>query len=504
MLEESFFKVKPWEHQKEAVNRTTQLDEFGFFFEVGAGKTKTAIDAARYKYMRCGRLLKTLIIAPPIVLENWKKEILFHSKIPAKDIVVLYGTGKKRLEMLQPLIHQNKIIITNYETLTMGSKKDPKKKTRTPGALFETIKKWHPEMLIVDEVHRCKDQRTARSKAVIQLSDLAFYRFVLTGTPVLNSMEDLFSQFRILDGGKTFGQNYFAFRNRFFADRNAGMPSQKYFPDWQPKKGAADEINRLISKRSMHVTKADCLDLPPLVKKSIEVEMSKEQGKAYLEMRQQLITYIEKEMTEMEELKRQGEPNVKAAVAEYAMTKALRLQQIVSGFVNIEEGQGERSAHRFKKNPRKDALKELLTDIAPNNKVLVWAVFKENYADIREVCEKLKLDYVEVHGEVTQKQKMVAVDRLNNDPKCRVLIGHPGSGGIGINLVSASHSIFYSRSFSLEYDIQAEARNYRGGSEVHEKVTRIDLVTPGTIDEQVLKALASKKSIGYQVLKEIL
>jgi len=134
----------------------------------------------------------------------------------------------------------------------------------------------------------------------------------------------------------------------------------------------------------------------------------------------------------------------------------------------------------------------------------VWAVFKENYNDIREVCEKLKLDYVEVTGEVSQKNKMLAVERLNNDPKCRVLIGHPGSGGIGINLVAANHTIFYSRSFSLEYDIQAEARNYRGGSEQHEKVTRIDLVTPNTIDEQVLKALASKKNIGYQVLKEML
>jgi len=504
VLNDSFFKVPPWEHQRKAVQETLDKESYGFFFEVGAGKTMTAINAARYKYMKAGRLLKTLIVAPPIVLENWKKEYLMHSKIDAKDIIVLYGTGKERLKILDRVGDQNKILITNYETLTMGSKKDPKKKTRTPGELFLRLQEWAPEIFILDESHRCKDQRTARSQSCIKIADIAPYKFILTGTPVLNSMEDLFAQFRILDGGKTFGQNYFQFRNRFFQDYNAGMPSHKYYPDWRPKKDAADEINRLVSRRSMHVTKADCLDLPPLVKKSIEVGMSKEQEKAYIEMRQQLITYIETEMSSLEELKRQGEPNVKAAVAEYAMTKALRLQQIVSGFVNLEDGGGERTAHKFKNNPRKDALKELLTDIAPSNKVLVWAVFKENYNDIREVCEKLKLDFVEVHGDITQKNKMVAVDRLNNDPKCRVLIGHPGSGGIGINLVSASHSIFYSRSFSLEYDIQAEARNYRGGSERHDKVTRIDLVTPGTIDEQVLKALASKKSIGYQVLRQML
>lgn len=163
---------------------------------------------------------------------------------------------------------------------------------------------------------------------------------------------------------------------------------------------------------------------------------------------------------------------------------------------------GERKNYKIKDNPRALALREVLDEITPANKVIVWAVFKENYNDIREVCEKLKLKYVEVHGGVSQKDKMLAVDSFNDDPSVSVLIGHPGSGGIGINLVSASYSVFYSRSFSLEYDIQAEARNYRGGSEIHDKVTRIDLLTQGTIDELVLKSLASKQNIGYQVLKE--
>lgn len=503
MLSDDFFKTSPWEHQRRAVENTLNLPHYGFFFEVGAGKTKTCIDSLRVKYAQNKRLLKTLIVAPPIVLENWKKEIVMHSKVDPRDIVILYGTGKQRLKMLEDLGDSNKIIITNYETLTMGGKKD-KKKRHIPGELFLKLSQWCPEVLVLDESHRCKDQRTARSQAAIKISDLAHYKFLLTGTPVLNTMEDLFSQFRIMDGGATFGTNYFVFRNKYFVDKNAGMSKQQYFPDWRPKKGAAEEINKLVARKSMYVSKAECLDLPPLVKKSIEVPMSKKQEKAYAEMHRQLVTYIDMEMSELDLDKAHGEQLTKAAVAEYAMTKALRLQQIVSGFVNVEEGNGERLAHKFKDHPRQKALKELLADIAPGNKVLVWAVFKENYSDIREVCEKLKLDYVEVHGGVTQKNKMEAVDRLNNDPLCRVLIGHPGSGGIGINLVSASHSIFYSRSFSLEYDIQAEARNYRGGSERHEKVTRIDLVTPGTIDEQVLKALASKKNIGYQVLKEML
>lgn len=489
MLPESFFKLKPWAHQLKAINNTIDLPEYSFFFEVGAGKTLACVNSLRVKYMQERRLMRTLIVGPPIILENWKREIIANSNITPKDIVVLYGTGKKRIEMMKRILDKPKIVITNYESLTMGAKKTKvgSKTKRVPGELFSTLMAWAPEIMVLDESHRCKDATTSRAIMATRIADIARYKFLLTGTPILNTMMDIFSQFRILDGGKTFGQNFFVFRGRYFTDKNSGMNSQKHFPNWVPKEGAADEINKLVRRKSMYVTKDECLDLPPLMKQTIHVPMSPAQAKAYDSMRKHFIAYIDD----------------KAAVAELALTKALRLQQIVSGFVNVEEGAGIRKPVVFKDNPRKQALKELLTDITPQHKVLVWSVFKENYNDIREVCEKLKIEYVEVHGGITQKNKMLAVDSFNDDANIRVLIGHPGSGGIGINLVAASYSIFYSRSFSLEFDIQAEARNYRGGSERHSKVTRIDLVTPDTIDEQVLKALASKKHIGYQVLKEM-
>jgi SNF2 family DNA or RNA helicase len=80
------------------------------------------------------------------------------------------------------------------------------------------------------------------------------------------------------------------------------------------------------------------------------------------------------------------------------------------------------------------------------------------------------------------------------------MIANQASGGIGINLVEASYSVFYSKNFSLEQDIQAEGRNYRGGSEQHAKITRIDLVSPGTIDELVLKALREKQKMSDLIL----
>jgi SNF2 family DNA or RNA helicase len=135
--------------------------------------------------------------------------------------------------------------------------------------------------------------------------------------------------------------------------------------------------------------------------------------------------------------------------------------------------------------------------------VIVWAVFRENYERIRKVCHKLKAGYVELHGDVAEGKRQENIHKFNNDDEVRVLIGHPGSGGIGVNLIAASYAVFYSRTFSLEHSVQAEARNYRGGSDIHESVTRIDLCCEGTIDEDVQKKLADKMEIGEAVLRQI-
>jgi ATP-dependent DNA helicase len=158
----------------------------------------------------------------------------------------------------------------------------------------------------------------------------------------------------------------------------------------------------------------------------------------------------------------------------------------------------------FKENPRITALEQTLEPILEaGEKCIIWAVFHQNYTAIADLLNKMKVKFVELHGKTSEKDRQKNVDAFNKDPDTRVLIGHPGSGGIGISLTSASYSIYYSRGFSLEYDLQSEARNYRGGSEIHSKITRIDLVTPGTIDDLILEKLASKQAISGKVLMEM-
>jgi SNF2 family DNA or RNA helicase len=472
-----------WEHQKRAVKMalTPGMDCLGLFMEVGVGKSRTMIEILRYLCAKEGRILKTLILAPKIVLTNWKREFAKYSKIHSRDIVILSGPqGRRKKDFMEAVLKDhaligNKIIITNYEALQMEE-------------LFTLFMDWCPEVMVADEAHRLKNPEGKRAKAAIRLSDITQYRYALTGTPILNSAMDVFNVFRFLDKGETFGKNFWKFRSIWFEDENARWAgNSSYFPSYVPRPDTYQEFHQLIYKKAVRARKSECLDLPPFVRKEVFVELGREQLRLYREMRDEYIAYVKG-------LEKSSEP--RAVVAQLAVTKALRLQQIVTGFAKTEDG----SVHKIKDNPRIKALEDLLEQLTPEHKVIVWSVFHENYADIAKVCEKLKIPYTELHGKIPQGQRDDNIATFTKDPKCRVLIANQAAGGIGINLVESDVSIFYSKNFSLEQDLQAEGRNYRGGSEQHKSVTRIDIVAEETIDQLIAEALATKQNIGAQIL----
>lgn len=485
------FITNPWGHQRQGVDMSDYQPDLGLFWEMGTGKTKGQIDILRRRYSQAGRLMRTLILGPKIVVRNWCNEFKVHSKIGPEFVIPLGGSGKKRkilfmdkaTDQERGTLTQSRIFVTNYEAMEMED-------------LHKLIMEWRPEILVCDESHRLKNHQSMRAKRVVQIADLAKHRYILTGTPILNSALDIFNQYRVLDGGETFGKNFYEFRGRYFEDENKGMPSHVYFPKFVPRPTTYEQLNNLIYRKALRVRKEDVLDLPPLVRTRIEVELGKEQKRMYDEMRREYIAWVKDHEST-------GEP--RAVVAQMALTKALRLQQLVSGYAKTEDG----AEIPLADNPRLQALKELLEDLAPANKVIVWSVFHQNYKQIAAVCKELGLGYTEIHGGISDAEKARAEDRFRSDPTCRVLIGNQKAGGIGINLVeyahtvsagASSYAVFYSRNFSLADDLQAEARNYRGGSQVYRSVTRIDLVAPGTIDELGLEALASKQEIAEQVL----
>jgi SNF2 family DNA or RNA helicase len=469
--------VPPWGHQLEAINRATSQRDFAFLMDMGTGKTATTINVLRHKYAEHKRVLRTLILCPVVVVENWRREFKTHSKI-AHQVFPLVGSEKQRIKLFEEKskLAVAPIFVTNYEALQMKG-------------LLQRLLAWRPEVMVYDESQRIKNPQAIRTKMAIMLSDLAEHRYILSGTPVLNSPMDIWSQFRALDKGETFRDatnrplNFYAFRNRYFVDKNAAMPAQKHFPKFElAHESVLAELNSLIYKKAIRVMKQECMTLPDLVRQTIQVVLAPEQKRLYDEMKTHFLAYL---------------ASGQAVTAQIAITKALRLQQIVSGYCKTEDGTEITLTH----NPRLEALEELLRDKPPGEKIIIWATFHQNYRQIAEVLERLKIPYTELHGGVSGKDRQANIDRFQLDPACEAIIANQASGGVGVNLTAASISCFYSRNFSLEQDLQAEARNYRGGSEIHQKVTRYDLVAEGTIDELCLEALANKFNMAEEILK---
>lgn len=467
-----------WNHQVHAIRVAEVVPDLGLFFEQGTGKTRTLIEILRRRFAAAGSLQKTLVFAPIIVCENWKSEFKLYSKINPLDVVVLTGPGKKRIaEFLRQVgddLSGRKIFVTNYESTQM---KD----------LYKLLSLWSPEILVCDESQRVKNHESIRARAVAALADKTKHNYILTGTPLLDGKGmDAFMQFRVLDRGATFGKNFYSFRGQYFEDANAPFKGrQSYFPKWEPRPDAFAQFQDRIKSKALRVLKKDCLDLPPLVRQTVHVPLSPSQARMYKEMHNEFITFIESKRGESQ-----------AVVAQLAVTKAMKLQQIVSGFVKDENGE----VHRIDDNPRLKALKELLEDITPGSKVIVWSHFKENQRMITELCQEMGLGYREIHGDVPHKERESNMKAFRTDDSVRVMAANQAAGGVGVNLVEASYSIYYSKGFKLEDDLQSEARNYRGGSEIHEKVTRIDIVAPGTIDEHCNETLANKQNISETIL----
>lgn len=457
-----------WRHQLEALRRVEGNTHFGLLFEQGCGKTPTAIKILEQKLAEAKRPLATLILGPAIVVENWRREFQKYSNVVS---TTLAGTGKERVEKFLDAKKYVDVFVTNYESLYM---KD----------LLKALEKHPWDCVILDESHRIKDRTSMRTKHCIALSKKATYRFILTGTFITNSAFDVYSQFLFLDKGETFGKSFFDFRNRFFVDRNAHRPKANYFPDWHIKAGALDEINQLVATKTMRITKDECLDLPPLVRQMVEFDLTPKQRQVYDTLQKHNVV-------------RWGERIISS---DLGLTKAIKLHQIISGFTKDDNDQ----VVVFDDNPRIACLEEVIENIPADKKIIIWAQFHHEYQDIKNLLTKLKIKCVMLTGETPQNARQPVIDMFNDLlSDYRAMVAHPKAGGIGVNLIAASYAIFYSRGFSWDDDSQAESRNHRGGSEIHEKVTRIDIIAKNTVDDIILLALRNKANVAEAILKQL-
>jgi SNF2 family DNA or RNA helicase len=337
----------------------------------------------------------------------------------------------------------------------------------------QQLKWWAPDLQVLRLSGPVKGRESLVTKAFMEASRHARWRCAMTGTPISNKVEGVWSEWYIVDLGVTFGANSLQFRREFF-DENS------YSFKWEPKANSLDEIGLRMRRRGVRVLKKDCLDLPEKVYEVQEVEMTREQRKAYVEMRDELVTKLEAH-------------DDAYATAATQLTAILRLTQITSGFVPDEEG----VIRRFKPNPKLDALEEFIRENTNDAQIIIWAVYRE---DVRAIAERLTdLNPAIIQGGQNDRERFAAETDFQEGRK-RLLVGNPAAGGVGLNLQAASIACYYSLGYSLIDRLQSEDRCHRSGSEIHNRVLYVDFLCENSIDPVVRNAVAEKKEVAEIVV----
>ena len=463
------FKTEPFAHQLKAWDISKDKESFALFMEMGTGKSKVILDTAAYLYDK-GSIDTLLIIAPKGAYRNWHlNEIPTHlpDHILYRYAIWSASPRKKEKMYLNDIVRAGdelRIVIMNVEAFSSA------KGVKWATSFLNTSR----AMMVIDESTTIKNPTAKRTKAIIKLGTMAKYRRILTGEPVTRDPLDLYSQCEYLDEFHLGFSSFYTFRNRYaiMVNMNLGNRSFKKVTGFQ----RMDELNDLLRKFSFRVKKDDCLDLPEKTYQYRYVDMTKEQEKAYQEMKDICMTTTKDTVVTV--------PNKLAMLG--------KLHQIVCGHIIDNDGKVS-----YIKNNRMDALLEVTEEV--DNKCIVWACYR---ADLRNIAEQLRKKYgddsvVEYWGDTDDKQRKENITAfMTGTPK--FFVANPATAGFGLNLQVANTVIYYSNSYNLEHRLQSEDRCHRIGQK--RNVHYIDLTTLKTVDNLIIKALKGKKDIARQVM----
>ena len=467
-----------YEHQRAGFERSMQvfsgdgMHGYGFLFEMGLGKTLTAI-ATMGRLFEDGKIERVLICAPTSVCAVWPAELKRFAGFPHTCQMLVGDSTKRRrvLSGLRPRTPRTLLVATiNYESTWR---------------IEDDLAQWAPDLIVCDESQRIKNPRAAQSKALHRLGDRAKYKLILSGTPVSNSPLDLWSQYRFLNPF-VFGTSYFQFEKKHAIMGGpviGGKPRK--LVGYRDLDGIMERAYTIASR----ATKADALDLPEKTFENRPVPLSPTEMRAYRQMQYESLVWLGAHET--------SAPNV--------LTKMLRLQQITGGFLKPDDDGPTQQLGSSKL----DALRDIVEDyvLEEGRKLVVFFRFK---AEGRAICqmldEMLKVPqghppaYGFIDGSVAQVEREGAVKRFQTSPDSRVFVTNIDTGGLGITLHAASCEVFYSLNFNYAAYAQALDRIHRIGQ--RHPCHYIHLVAPETIDEHVLAALEAKQDMAVSLVDD--
>lgn len=459
-------RLTPYAHQIAAYNAALEAFRGGrhgyaFLHEQGCGKTLTTQAVMGRLYLD-RKIRRVLIVAPLAVLPVWEKDCA-DMTVPY-HLVTMHGTAKKRQTAFAEVYIPEQalqIIVINYDGIRSQEN-------------ITMLQDWAPDMIICDESQKIKNHKAQQSKALHALGLKAAYRMILTGTPIGNTPLDFWSQYKFLDPG-IFEKSYYAFRNHYAVMGGYGGYELVMYKH-------LDDLTQKAHSIAHRVTKDQALDLPERIDQTLYCELEPAAAKVYKQMERDKVAELS------------GASHV---TANQIITQLLRLSQIAGGYLADDETKTVSQVSTAKLG----LLKETMQDIIDRGeKVVVFTRFIPELLAINKLADGVVgvNGHAGIWGAVPGDQRGEAVRRFQEDPDCKIFVAQIQCAGAGITLHAASTAIFYSLDYSyMNYD-QAKARIHRIGQ--HHPCTYIHLVAKDTVDEDVLQALAEKRSIATDIV----
>lgn len=431
------FTSKLFEHQLEMIEfMRAHAEGVALFSHMGTGKTRTVI--ARLDELFFSKSIrKALVVAPKSILRNWEYEIQDSSDLTCTILTDEHAD-------LSAQIH-----IINYDMVHKHS-------------LYLQDSKY--DCMVLDESTYIKNRVSKRTKAVYAVSKGIKYKIIMTGTPITQSVQDIYSQYLILDGGKTFGTSLAEFRKLYMYNVSKTVK----FPIWVDRKSMLPTLKEKMY--SLGITPdASKIKLPEKIKKLITVSLSPEQRRVYNDIFEKDIATLDMSKLSAQEI----------------LTKYTKFRQICSGFF-IDDN---RHIKDFDINPK---LEELLYQLSSlkDKKVVIW----RNFVHEKELLISNIKDLI-----VFDDNPFDIISEFNKTKSGVVAVASLSQIKFGLN-IHADVAIYFGNTFSFSDREQSEARHIRINSP-NSSVLYLDIISENSIDETIFNFQRKRKDISDTVLK---
>ena len=436
-------RYSPHEYQRYATEYIEAHPVAAVLLDMGLGKTSITLTALNNLLFDSFKIRRILVIAPLRVARNtWGAEIEKWDHLSGLRYAVAVGAENERLSALRK---QADIYLINRENVQW--------------LIAESGIPFDFDMVVIDELSSFKNHQTKRFKALMKVRPKVKRIVGLTGTPSSNGLMDLWAEFRLLDMGERLGRFIGQYRTSYFRpDKQNGQVVFSY----KPLPGAEKQIYGKISDITISMKSTDHLQMPDLINSRYTVYLSERENSRYADLKKDLVLQL---------------PDGEITAANAASLSG-KLSQMANGAVYTDAGETVAIHER-----KLDALEDII-EAANGKPVLVAYWFRHDLERISERLQKLKISYarLETDGSI----------RKWNAGEIPVALIHPASAGHGLNLQSGGNTlVWFGLTWSLELYQQTVARLWRQGQQ-SETVVVQHIITKGTIDERIMKALSEK------------